>query len=173
MRLLLIADTHDIVARCRMVLKQALRSGPLDAILHMGDLAESGTFDVLAEGGLPIYYVIGNNEDDPELIAQAAARLGITFLGEQADIELGGRRIAMTHYPRVASSLAGFGGFDLICYGHSHNAMKQQLPDGGWLVNPGNLAGWREKARYAIYDTVSHTVQHYDLEVHKREWHFA
>lgn len=173
MRLLLISDTHDIVAHIRMVFAQALQRGPVDAVLHMGDLARAETLDVIAEAALPVYYVMGNNEDDPEGIALHCQDLGIVFLGEQADISLGGRRIAMTHYPRVAQSLATFGEFDLICFGHSHNALKQQLPSGGWLVNPGNLAGWREEARYAIYDTKAHTVQHYTLEVHKRSWHFA
>lgn len=173
MRLLLIADTHDIVAHCRMVIAQAVATGPIDAILHMGDLAASATMEVLAEADLPIYYVIGNNEDDPDEVAACCTRLGVHFLGEQADIEIDGRRIAMTHYPRVAQSLATFGEFDLICFGHSHNAMKSKLIHGGWLVNPGNLAGWREGARYAIYDTKLHTVTHYDLEVRKKHWNFA
>lgn len=173
MQILLLADTHDQHAHIRLAYAQASEKTEIDAVLHLGDLAKPATLDVLAEIDVPIYYVIGNNEDDPEEIALRCQDLGIHFLGEQGELVLDGRRCALTHYPRVAQALAGFGDFDLIGFGHSHNAMKRQLDNGGWLVNPGNLAGWREQARYAFYDTQAHTIHHYDLEVRKRHWHFA
>lgn len=173
MNILLLADTHDIHAHIRLAFAQASQHVALDAIFHMGDLALAPTLDVLMEAKLPIYYVVGNNEDDPEGLAMRCHELGIHFLGEQGEVTLDGRRCALTHYPRIAGSLAATDDFDLICFGDSHRALKRQLPHGGWLVNPGNLAGWHEQARYAIYDTQTHTVRMFDLEVHKKEWHFA
>lgn len=173
MNILLLADTHDIHAHIRMAFAQAVQHATLDAIFHMGDLALAPTLDVLKEADLPTYYVVGNNEDDPEGLAVRCQELGIHFLGEQGEVTIDGRTCALTHYPRIAQSLATFGAYDLICFGDSHRAMKQQQANGGWLVNPGNLAGWREQARYAIYDTNAHTIRHFDLEVHKKHWHFA
>lgn len=170
MNLLLIADTHDVTAHIERLFAQI--SG-VDAILHAGDLAHPDTFGVLAAARVPVYYVIGNNEDDPEAIALAAKQYGIHFLGEQGEVTLDGRRIAMTHYPRVATSLAVFGGFDVILYGHSHHARKERLTHGGWLVNPGNLAGFREEATYALYDTRSHEVTHHRLQTRQRSWSFT
>ncbi|PIV90499.1 hypothetical protein COW46_03270 [Candidatus Gracilibacteria bacterium CG17_big_fil_post_rev_8_21_14_2_50_48_13] len=173
MIILLLADTHDLHDHIRRAFDQARKITTLDAIFHAGDLAAPETFDVLMEANLPIHYVIGNNEDDPDLIAEAATRHGIHFYGEQAEFTLGNRQIAMTHYPRIAESLATFGRYDLILFGHSHNALKRQLTHGGYLVNPGNLAGWREAATFALYDTQNHAVQHHVLQTRQTSWSFS
>ena len=69
-----------------------------------------------------------------------------------AEIELGGRTIAMTHYPQIAKALAYGEHYDLVCYGHNHTRAK------GWmgrtlLLNPGEVMGRFGTHSYAIYDT--------------------
>ncbi len=60
-------------------------------------------------------------------------------------LELGGRRIFVTHMPHHGQAFARTGNYDLVCHGHSHIAHvgKQAHVNGGhcWLVNPGSLAG--------------------------------
>jgi predicted phosphodiesterase len=67
------------------------------------------------------------------------------YHGQDAEIELGGRRIFLTHYPHLGRGMACTGDYDLVCCGHSHETEIRQQPNikGGvtWLVNPGTVAG--------------------------------
>jgi predicted phosphodiesterase len=68
-----------------------------------------------------------------------------TYHGQEAELELGGRKIFVTHMPHHGHAFACTGAYDLVCHGHSHTAHVGRQPNisGGqsWLVNPGSVAG--------------------------------
>ena len=68
-----------------------------------------------------------------------------TYHGQEAVLELGGRKIFVTHMPNHGRAFACTGDYDLVCHGHSHTAHVGMQADveGGqcWLVNPGSVAG--------------------------------
>ncbi len=171
MNILLIADTHDFVPHIHHVLHRATEEFSVEAIIHCGDMAQVETLEAF-ETDLPIYYVMGNNEDDLEVMSEACAQRGITAYVDVGEVTLGGRKIAFTHFPRIAEKLVTFGEFDLVAYGHSHFKLKEKSGT-TWLVNPGNLVGWRQDPYFAIYNTESNTVTHHALEYRKTSYHFA
>lgn len=119
MRLGILSDTHDEVERTRLAVR-LLRDVGAEALVHCGDLASP---PVLAElAGLPCWFVFGNHDADsvPTLRA-AAAELGPVCLGWGGVVELGGRRIGVSHghmtsdIRRVLADRP-----DYLLTGHSH-----------------------------------------------------
>lgn len=173
MRILVIADTHDILGHLEHALKKGKEEHGCAYVIHAGDLVMPSTIETLAESGLPTYYVMGNNEEGyEEQLVTECAKHNVSFFLDIGQIELGGRRIAFTHYPNVADRLSMFKGFDLICCGHSHIPSIRKLANGAIILNPGNLAGWRHKATYAVYDTATHEATLYPLELRKTHYSF-
>ena len=80
----------------------------------------------------------------------------ITYYGQDAEFELGGRRLLATHMPRHARAFACTGEFDLVCCGHDHRAYVEQVAnvaDGTtWLANPGTVAGLAAPAKWILAD---------------------
>ena len=95
MRLGILSDTHDDIAKTRQAI-EILRAAGADALVHCGDL--TGPEIVVACSELPLYFVFGNHDADrvPELKI-AAATTGAVCLEWGGVIELGGRRIGVTH----------------------------------------------------------------------------
>ena len=84
-------------------------------------------------------------------------------------MELGGKKIAFTHFPEIAKKLAQSGEFDLVFYGHTHRAWDEKVathPKFGknteketHMINPGELAGQFHKPTFAVYDTQTGELQ--------------
>ena len=147
----IISDIHDNIWALAEVLAR-LRNN--DALLCLGDLCAPFTLSAIAEGfSGPVHIVWGNNDGDKLNLTRNADRAGnITIHGDLIDLELGGRSIAMTHYPNVAKALAQGGTYDLVCCGHSH---RQRIERVGTtlFVNPGEVMGRFGTRSYAVYDT--------------------
>ncbi len=69
----------------------------------------------------------------------------ISYHGQDARLELHGRKIFMVHYPHYAIAMAKTGEFDLVCNGHEHKARIEAIDNimGGQTlrVDPGTVAG--------------------------------
>ncbi len=158
MKIAVISDTHDNLEKINAsisVIKQA------DVVLHCGDLCSPFVIKRLGEQleGIPIHVVWGNNEGDPFMISKVAANFENVYLhGELAELDLGGMRIAVNHYPRIAQGLARSGLYDLVCYGHDHTA-NSEIIDGCTLLNPGEILGMNGPSTLAIFDTESREVE--------------
>src|SRR3954470_24494839 len=95
MRLGILSDTHDQVARARVAV-ELLRDQGAEALVHCGDLTGPEMVAVCAE--LPCSFVFGNNDLDrtPDL-ARAMAEAGAVCLGWGGELTLAGRRVAVVH----------------------------------------------------------------------------
>ncbi len=145
MRVAIISDTHDNIwtlAAARSHLAGA------DALIHCGDLCSPFMISRLVEimGEKPVHVVWGNNDGDRRMITLLALKAGTVHLhGDFAALELGGLRVAVTHYP-------------LVCYGHDHTAHHERVGETD-LLNPGELMGLYGRTTLALYDTESREVQ--------------
>lgn len=117
------------------------------AVIHCGDLIGVNTLRASLKLGIPIHAVHGNNIGDVAALYRMMVKSEglFTYYGQEAELELGGRKIFVTHMPHHAYAFACTGAYDLVCHGHSHTAHvgKQSNVGGGqsWLVNPGSVAG--------------------------------
>ncbi|MBS1172409.1 MAG: phosphodiesterase, family [Proteobacteria bacterium] len=157
MKICIVSDSHDN-ARLLLAAVEAAKTHGAEAVLHCGDVIGSNTLRPLMKLGLPVHVIHGNNLGDPAALYGLAAKSQglIRYHGADADIQLGGRRIFLVHYPHYGRAFAATGDYDLVCCGHSHVAAMTEQPNltgsTTWLVNPGTVAGLSAPATYAMGD---------------------
>ena len=119
MRLGILSDTHDELARTRAAVA-LLRDAGAGVLAHCGDLAGPAVVEICSE--LPLYFAFGNHDADavPALLG-AAAEFGAVCLGWGGVFEFGGKRIGVAHghlttdVRRVLAERP-----DFLLTGHSH-----------------------------------------------------
>ena len=157
MKICIVSDSHDHRPLLEAAVRAAKEQGA-EAVLHCGDVVAPGTLSVLKPIGLPIHVIHGNNTGDLYMMARIANKPGnrITFYGQDASLELGGRRIFLVHYPHYAQAMATTGDYDLVCCGHDHEAKIETVLNikGGTtcVINPGSVGGVAAPATYVLGD---------------------
>ena len=152
MKIAILSDIHDNI----WTLKELLAGLQADALLFCGDFCAPFSLAQIAEGfSGPVHVVFGNNDGDKLLLSQVAGRFShVTLHGDLAELELDGRRVAVSHYPQIGRALAKSGAYDLVCYGHNHERAVEQVGT-TVLVNPGEVMGRFGRSTYAVYDTAT------------------
>ncbi len=146
MKICIISDSHDRSSAIFGAVNAAREAGA-SAVVHCGDVIGANTLRASIQIGIPIHVVHGNNLGDPLALHALSGKSGgiMRYHGQDAILELSGRRIFVTHYPHYGAAFAATGEYDLVCCGHSHHAEILELPNvkGGktLLVNPGSVAG--------------------------------
>lgn len=142
----IVSDTH--LPRFGRALPRALIAGLRDErverILHCGDMTDLLAVDLFAEIA-PVEAVAGNNDGE-------AIR---TRFGRKKILAIDDVRIGMIHgdigahaAPRNALEAFAHDAVDVICFGHSHRALREQR-DGRLLLNPGSPTDKRMNPRYS------------------------
>ena len=155
MRIAVLSDIHDNIWQLEKVLAQV--SGA-DALIFCGDFCAPFTLTQIAQGFTwQVHVVWGNNDGDKWLLTRNANAAGnVSLYGELAELELGGRKIAVNHYPHIARSLAESGKYDAVFYGHDHKRHTEQVGS-TLLLNPGEVMGRFGQSTFAWYDTETGT----------------
>ncbi|MEG0426637.1 MAG: YfcE family phosphodiesterase [Akkermansia sp.] len=154
MRIGVISDIHDRLDHLQLVMEE-LREADCEAIICLGDICAPFTLLALLEHSehLPIHLVFGNNDGDIFLLSQIASHHDrVTLHGQFGQTVIAGLRIAMTHYPAIATPLAKSGDYDVILYGHNHTAAST-IVGHCILGNPGEIMGRLGTIGYGILDT--------------------
>ncbi len=156
MKVAILSDSHDNIWNLDQALSAVNEVG-CEVLLHCGDLVAPFIVAQLAQAfGGPIHCVEGNNDGDGRLQLQVAAGFSqVSLHGPYAELELGSRSIALIHYPEPARRIAQCGHFDLVCYGHDHQANQEQIGE-CILVNPGEVMGRFGEPSWGLYDTEAH-----------------
>ncbi len=157
MKIVVMSDIHDNLQKLDAALKQA-QSG--EVLIFCGDFCAPFTLKQLAEGfSKPIHVVFGNNDGDRFLLSQIASGFEhVRLHGELADLTLGGRKIAVNHYPEIARPIAASGIYDVVFYGHNHTHRIERIGNCD-LINPGEIFGNSGRATFILYDTESRTCE--------------
>jgi putative phosphoesterase len=146
MKICIVSDSHDRSFPLFTAIASAQTAGA-EAVIHCGDLIGVNTLRASLGLGLPIHAVHGNNIGDVAALYGMMQKTGgqLRYHGQEASLELYGRRIFVTHMPHHGQAFACTGDYDLVCHGHSHTAHvgTQDNLKGTrtWLVNPGSVAG--------------------------------
>jgi len=146
MKICIVSDSHDRAEPLAAAVMQAHAEGA-QAVIHCGDLIGANTLRASLKLGVPIHVVHGNNIGDQMAMHRMMTKTNglITYHGQDAELELVGKRIFVTHFPHYGRAMACTGDYDLVCCGHSHIAEVVRQPNikGGQtlLVNPGSVSG--------------------------------
>ena len=151
MRLGVVSDTHGHVENTRDAVRM-LESLGVDEVLHCGDIGSTEIPRHFAPWRT--HFVFGNCDPDVGPLSMAIGAAGLLCHNRFGDITLAGRRIALIHSDdaRLFRQTIQSGSYDLVCYGHTHEA--EQHREGKTLVlNPG-----------ALYRATPHTIAVVELE---------
>ncbi len=160
MKICIVSDSHDRRTRLAAAVADAKALGA-QAVLHCGDLVAPSTLHAIQPIGLPIHLVHGNNTGDLFHLCRLAAKPGsnVHYYGQDASLELAGRRIFLVHYPHYAKAMALTGDYDLVCNGHEHRALVERIRHirGGEClrVDPGTVGGVSAPPTYVLGDLAS------------------
>jgi predicted phosphodiesterase len=105
MKICIVSDSHDNRQLLEAGVREARAAGA-EAVLHCGDVVAPSTLEVLRPFDLPIHVIHGNNVGDAFTMGRIASRPSnqTHYYGQDAGIELGGRRIFLVHYPHYAGT---------------------------------------------------------------------
>lgn len=158
MKICIVSDTHDNYTFLDRACSEAFEAG-VEAILHCGDVVAPSTLKVVQRFGIPVHVIHGNNAGDLMAMSQIASRDDnvVTYYGQDAGIELDGRRIFLVHYPHYAEAMATTGDWDMVCCGHSHKPSIKQIDNvkgtHTLVINPGTTGGvGSDPATYILGD---------------------
>jgi putative phosphoesterase len=132
----IISDTHDQGQRTAQAIG-LLHQAKAEVIVHCGDLTGANMLALFS--GTPLYFVLGNNDDEDELRPAAKGMAEVRYLGQLGIIELDGKRIGVTHgHLRKDVHDLFTKAPDYLLTGHSHIAMDERH---GKIrrINPGAL----------------------------------
>lgn len=151
MRIGVISDTHGHVLNALAAVR-LLESLEVEAVLHCGDIGTPEIPKLFASW--PAHFVFGNCDHEEDELRESIRAAGLSCHERFAELELAGRRIAVIHSDdaRLFQQVKSGGSYDLVCYGHTHQAESHR--EGRTLVlNPG-----------ALYRANPHTLAVVDLK---------
>ncbi|HUT39862.1 MAG TPA: YfcE family phosphodiesterase [Gammaproteobacteria bacterium] len=160
MKICIVSDSHDNRTLLAAAVSDAVDAGA-EAVLHCGDVVAPGTLEVIRPFNVPVHVIHGNNGGDLYMMGRMASKPAnrTHYYGQDAGIELAGRRIFLVHYPHYAQAMASTGDWDLVCCGHDHKAdirtINNLAGSSTWLVNPGTVGGIKAPATWILGDLAS------------------
>lgn len=132
----ILSDSHDHLVELKKAL-DVLQSEGAELILHAGDYVAPFSVRLLMELPVPWWGVLGNNDGEIlGLTQKSEGRIKGPFL----ELEERGFRIWVSHFYQPAKWAFASGHFDLVVYGHTHEAIIKEEGK-SILVNPGEVCG--------------------------------
>jgi putative phosphoesterase len=133
----IVSDTHDRTDSMAAAVA-LLQSRGAKFFIHCGDVGSPVVLDYLA--GLPAAFVWGNCDYDRLGLQRYAQSIGIQCFGNFGELELDGKRFALTHGddPHLKRRLLSEQRHDYLLHGHTH--VPQDIRVGKvHVINPGAL----------------------------------
>ncbi len=147
----IISDTHDNLENLRKVIFW-LKKEDILFLIHCGDVT---TFETLKEisKSFPrkIYLSLGNVDRDTNLEKYSNFFDNVEIFSEYGEIEVEKKKLAFSHFPKIAQKLAKTQKYDIVFFGHLHYPSENKIGKTR-LVNPGNLAGLYFKPSFVLFD---------------------
>lgn len=134
MKIGIIGDTHDNIPNIKKAV-QLFKRKKVAFVIHAGDIVAPKTVELFK--GLNMIFVQGNCDGDAEKLKEKISEIGGKFfIGGFGEIEMGGKRFAITHKPTVIENILG-AKYDFIIYGHTHEKKVEKIGK-VVVINPGS-----------------------------------
>lgn len=147
MKVLIISDSHGHLANLKSLIDIAIK-GKMDAIIHAGDWNTTDSVECVLGSLLPLYAVLGNADIDP-MVGKKLRKESKNFSEDFLIVEIGGKKIGITHKPSNNNKYFQNINLDLIINGHLHSRYESvQTPVK--IVRPGATVNG---INFAVYDT--------------------
>lgn len=135
----ILADSHGRFKATKAAV-DLLRTRGAEFLIHCGDVGEENIIDLLAGGAPPAAFVWGNNDYDRDRLKAYAQSVGVICLDTFGRLELGGKRVAVTHgdHMNLVRQVTDERSADYLLVGHTH-VMVDRNVNGVRMINPGAL----------------------------------
>ncbi len=159
MLLAIMSDSHDNIWNMRKAVS-IIREQRAAQIIHCGDFVAPFMLKELEQAQIPVHGVFGNNDGDKYLLMKLSIveLQNITIYGQTGAIAAGGIRIGFAHERIKADGLLFQGGYDLVCFGHTHAFMTESIHR-TTLLNPGEIMGKDGEPGFVFYETDSGDIE--------------
>lgn len=153
MKIAIISDSHNNQTNLAKVLKYC-KVNSIKTIIHCGDLASPETLDFLNDNfSGKIYYALGNMDNEQlGKLTDMKTYKHTDIYQNFGELEIEEHKLALTHFPREAKSLAKSGKYEIIFYGHTHKPWIETIGK-TTMLNPGNVAGEIFLPTFAVWET--------------------
>lgn len=131
------SDTHDNIDNIKKAVA-AFNERRVSLVIHAGDITSPFSLSPLKDLTSDYVGIFGNNDGDLLLLTD---RSGGKIHKQPYQFEHGGRRIVVMHEPDLIDALADSGHYDIVIYGHTHEAVVKKKKD-VLIVNPGETGHW-------------------------------
>lgn len=160
MKVLIVSDTHG---RENYLLKTFERVGPIDLLIHLGDI-EGGEDFINAMASCPTEMVSGNND-----FFNGLPKEKMILIGKYYVMLTHGHRYGVNHTTANIKEAAMRNRADIVMFGHTHVPLID-FSDNIWAINPGSLALPRQHGRvptFIIMEIDSKGEAHFTLNYYK------
>ncbi len=156
----ILSDTHGNVSDTKLAVELFRRQG-VSVVLHCGDIG--GAQIVRLFQGIEAHFVYGNMDGQSKILKKEIAAAGGVLHGATGSLEIEGVRIFFLHGHdnSLFHDALNAGDWNLICYGHTHQA-ELRMHGNTLVLNPGAFV--RVSApRVAVVTLPDLTVDSFDL----------
>jgi putative phosphoesterase len=144
----IISDTHDNQDKTRKAI-ELFNSKKVEFVIHAGDYTSPFTLKLFKELNCKYVGVFGNNDGDKLLLLE---RSDGNIYNQPYIFTLLNRKIVVLHEHHLVDALTDSGHFDLIIFGHTHEAFIKKVKN-TLVINPGEAGKWLYgKSTVAIAD---------------------
>lgn len=159
LKIAIISDSHGNLANFRRILNW-LKIENINIIIHCGDIGSADFLKEALENFEGRFFgVLGNMDRDYKLdINRYQISEKASVKEKIEEVQVGEKKIAFTHFPEAAKSLAESQQYDLVFYGHTHKPWEEKIGK-CILANPGETAGQFYKPTFAVYDAGKETLE--------------
>jgi putative phosphoesterase len=140
MKVGILSDSHDALP-CVAAAVALFKSEGVELILHAGDIIAPFTARLLAESGIPVRAVYGNNDGEK----RGLARVLESICEPPLRLDISGIPVVMVH----SEDQAGESDCKVVVSGHTHKA-SIRTQNGVTFVNPGECCGYLTGRRTVV-----------------------
>lgn len=142
MKILVVSDTHR---RNDNYFKVLQRMGPLDMVIHCGDV-EGSEYAITQGAECPVQLVSGNNDFYTQLPRELEFNIGKYKVWVTH-----GHHYFVNHGTKMIKQAAESRGVDIVFFGHTHNPLIDTTGEKVIAVNPGSISYPRQDGRKPSY----------------------
>jgi len=158
----IMSDSHDNMPAIHAAV-EIFNQRQVDFVIHAGDLVAPFTARAIKKLTCPYKIILGNN--DGEILGLYRIFEGNVFQPPH-QLKINDKKVLILHDPILLDALKGSEKFDLIIYGHDHNAFVSQSDAKPLIVNPGECGGWLTgKSTVAVWKVLTDEIELVELEV--------
>ena len=155
----IMSDTHDNLILTQKAI-DLFNTKKVEHVIHAGDYTSPFTLKLFSALKCPFSGVFGNNDGDKLLLLERADG---NIHNQPYLFSLNKKKILVMHEHHIIDALADSGHFDLIVYGHTHEADIRKV-NKTLVVNPGEVGTWLYgKSTVALADLNTMTAETVEL----------